>query len=188
MSVDSRGEEATNPGGAGLPAPPDTVLFRGPLSALSKLDQITYWIIVAVMAAMSLVLAAQVVARYGFDASFDAGTELARLFFVWSIFLAIPHGIKHGVHVGIDVFVKLLPYRVQSHIFRAVAAASTTLMGVLLYFSVIATAEKWQELMPTLPITAAMYYIPVVIACGHSTLHLLALVAGGPRTWEGIKR
>lgn len=188
MSVEPRGEEAAESGGAGLPAPPDTVLFRGPLNALSKLDQITYWVIVAVMGAMSIVLAAQVVARYGFDASFDAGTELARLFFVWSIFLAIPHGIKHGVHVGIDVFVKLLPYRIQSHIFRAVAAASAMLMGVLLYFSVSAAAEKWPELMPTLPVTSALYYIPVVIACGHSTLHLVILVVGGPRTWEGIER
>ena len=45
---------------------------------------------------------------------------------------------------------------------------------------------KWEERMPTLEITAAVYYIAVLIAAGHACLHLLLLAWGGPRCWEGF--
>lgn len=177
--------QSADTGGAAFRAPPNSAPFRALLCVLRGLDHASYWIIVGVMAAMSVILAVQVVARYGLGTSIDASSELARLFFVWSIFLSIPHGIKRGVHVGIDVFVRMLPYSAQEVLFRAVAVAGVILMAVLFYFSMIATSDKWGELMPTLPVTAAVYYLAVNIACGHSLLHLAALVGGGPRTWEG---
>lgn len=176
--------ETAEAGGPVFPAPPASAAFRGLVGTVRRIDQVSYWVVASAMAAMSVILAAQVVARYGFGDSIDAASELARLFFVWSIFLAIPHGIRHGVHVGIDVFVVTLPYVVQDFLFRTVALAGAALMAILLYFSLLATADKWPELMPTLPVTAGLYYVAVVIACGHSLLHLGVLVAGGPRAWE----
>lgn len=185
MTERGRDPAAAGDEGAGLPPPPDRPAFRCFLTALRTLDRLSYWVIVPVMAAMSLILAAQVVARYGLGTSIDAANELSRLFFVWAIFLAIPHGIKYGVHVGIDVFVLMLPRGWQAVLFRVTTAAGLVLMGILLHVAIIATADKWQELMPTLPVTAATYYMAVVIACGHSLLHLAALLWGGPLTWQG---
>ncbi|MDX1606858.1 MAG: TRAP transporter small permease [Candidatus Competibacterales bacterium] len=185
MSDPGSRHEAAEPGAAVFAAPPDHRPQHGLLALLRGIDRLSYGVIVIVMALMSLILAAQVVARYGLGTSIDSANELSRLFFVWSIFLAIPHGIKYGVHVGIDVFVVMLPYRFQEILFRIIAAAGAVLMGLLLTVSWTAAADKWQELMPTLPVTAALYYIAVVIATGHSLLHLVALTWGGPRTWEG---
>lgn len=188
MSDPGRAEEAadrTTEGAAAFAAPPRSAGFRGLIRLIRGLDRVSYAVIVAVMALMSLILAAQVVARYILGTSIDAANELSRLFFVWSIFLAIPHGIKYGIHVGIDVIVRSLPAAVQAALFRAIAAASAGLLAILLVLSWTATLDKWQELMPTLPVTAAVYYIAVLICCGHGALHLLALAWGGPRTWEG---
>lgn len=187
MTAAGRDSAATGDAGAGFPPPPDGPSFRLLIAALRAVDWLSYWIIVPVMAAMSLILAAQVVARYGLGTSIDSANELSRLFFVWAMFLAIPHGIKYGVHVGIDVFVLMLPRHWQTVLFRVTAFAGLVLMAILLYFATIAAADKWQELMPTLPVTAAVYYIAVVIACGHSLLHLTALLWGGPLTWHGEK-
>jgi len=185
VTAGGRDSAAAGDPGAGFPPPPDRPAFRGLIAAVRAVDRVSYWVIVPVMAAMSLILAAQVVARYGLGTSIDSANELSRLFFVWAIFLAIPHGIKYGVHVGIDVFVLMLPRRWQALLFRLTSAAGLVLMAILLYVAVIAAADKWQELMPTLPVTAAVYYIAVVIACGHSLLHLAALLWGGPLTWQG---
>jgi TRAP-type C4-dicarboxylate transport system permease small subunit len=137
------------------------------------------------MAGMALLVSAQVVARYVFSTSIDWADEVARLFFIWAMFMAIPHGIKYGVHVGIDIVVLHFGKPLQDAVFKVMAGLSGFLMGVVFYYSILVVGEKWQELMPTINVTAAVYYIPVLIATGHSFLHLALLSWGGSNTWQG---
>jgi TRAP-type C4-dicarboxylate transport system permease small subunit len=163
---------------------------RGPAGAAGRLraavdliDAASRWVIVATMAGMALLIAAQVFQRYVMSASIDAADELSRLFFVWSIFLAIPHGIRRGVHVGIDVFARMTPPPVQDALQRASAAAGIVLMAAVLVTAWGAAADKWGELMPTLPVTAALLYVPVCLSAAHSALHLLLLAVAGGGAW-----
>src|SRR6056297_2133370 len=135
------------------------------------------------MAGMATLVSAQVFMRYVMSSSIDAADELSRLFFIWSIFLAIPHGIRRGVHVGIDVLVRILPTRLQDVMQRVSAMSGLVLMAVVLLTAIGATVDKWGELMPTLPLTAALYYIPVCICAAHAALHLSLLAIGGPWVW-----
>ncbi|BCH34610.1 hypothetical protein MesoLjLc_65400 [Mesorhizobium sp. L-8-10] len=160
-------------------------LLKAYKSLLRALDRISYVVIVAVMAVMTCLVSLQVFYRYALSSSIDSADELSRLFFVWAIFLAIPHGVKYGVHVGIDLIVHLLPERWQEGMFRLSAGLGALLMMVTLAVSWTATMDKWPELMPTMPVTAALFYIPVLISVGHSFLHLVALVWGGSGTWAG---
>ncbi len=155
-----------------------------PLRGLVEtIDRASRWVIVVAMGAMALLISAQVFQRYVLNSSIDAADELSRLFFVWSIFLAIPHGIRHGVHVGIDVIAAALPARAQFALNRISSLTAIALMAFVFVTALWAAADKWGELMPTLPITAALYYVPVCIGAGHSVLHLLLLALGGPRVW-----
>ena len=154
-------------------------------SLLRGADRVSYVVIVAVMTAMACLVSIQVFYRYALSSSIDSADELSRLFFVWAIFLAIPHGVKYGVHVGIDLIVRLMPLRWQEGMFRLSAGLSALLMVVTLAVSWTATVDKWPELMPTMPVTAALFYIPVLISAGHSFLHLIALLWGGSATWAG---
>ena len=56
-------------------------------------------------------------------------------------------------------------------------------MGIVFVMTISVIGDKWQELMPTIEITAAVYYIAVLIATGHAFLHLLVLAWGGPTIW-----
>lgn len=152
-------------------------------SGVNALDRITYWLIVAVMLAMTTLVSLQVFYRYALASSIDSADELARLFFVWAIFLAIPHGIRYGIHVGIDLFVKLLPARMEEAIFRAMAAASALLMALVFGFGLAATMDKWSQLMPTLPISSGLFYCAVVASAGHSFFHLVFLALAGSHAW-----
>lgn len=152
-------------------------------ATLGIADRISYWAIAAVMAMMTGIVSIQVFFRYGFNHSIDSADELSRLFFVWAMFLAIPHGIKIGIHVGIDLFVRRLSTQVQEMIFRIMSTLSAVLMILVFYVGFIATADKWQELMPTLPISAGLYYVAVLVSAGHSFLHLCYLAWHGSHVW-----
>lgn len=160
----------------------------GPLSLLmrltSRIDRAVYFVIIGVMAAMTALVAAQVFYRYFLSSSIDSADELSRLFFIWAMFMAIPHGIKLGVHVGIDILVRALPAAVQEVLFRLMCGASALLMILVFYVTIFVTADKWQDMMPTIDVTAAVYYIPVLLSAGHSVLHLVIFGWGGSKVWQ----
>jgi TRAP-type C4-dicarboxylate transport system permease small subunit len=168
-----------------IAGPDETGPLRAFKSLIRSLDRISFSVVVLVMAAMTILVVAQVFFRYILSSSIDSADELSRLFFVWAIFLAIPHGVKYGVHVGIDLLVRLLPQKAQDAVFRLSCLAGAALMIVTFAVSWTATMDKWPELMPTLPVTAALFYIPVLICAGHSFIHLVAQTWGGPNTWIG---
>ncbi len=170
---------------AGDAAPDRGGAFLAFRQLIASIDRITYWGIVAAMGLMSVLVALQVFMRYALGSSIDSADELSRLFFVWGIFLAIPHGVRSGVHVGIDLFVSMLPQGAREFLFRAMAALGTVLMVMVMVGGWAATVDRWPELMPTIPLTSAVYYIAVLICGMHSLLHLALLAWGGSDTWQG---
>lgn len=152
---------------------------------VAGLDQVSLVAIVATMAGMTIIVTAQVFWRHVLNSSIDSADELSRLLFVWAMFLAIPHGIKYGVHVGIDLFTGMLRPALREHIFRLMSAASGALMIAVFMASWTATDEKWQQLMPTLPVTASIFYIAILISAIHSLLHLVLYAWGGSSIWGG---
>lgn len=65
------------------------------------------------LALMMMVIAAltfyQVVMRYLFNRAPSWSEELVRFLFIWCSFVAAAIGIKEHIHIGVDVFVNLLP-------------------------------------------------------------------------------
>lgn len=163
---------------------PGRPVETGPLALLDQVvrlvDHLSYWLIGVVMASMATLVSLQVFYRYVLNSSIDFADEGSRFFFVAAIFLALPHGIRAGVHVGIDLFVRMLPDVWKAAMFRLVSAISAFLMLVVVWTGFVATLDKWGELMPTLPISAGFYYVPVVITGLHGFLHLLLLTFTGP--------
>ncbi|MDP5290978.1 TRAP transporter small permease [Oceanimonas sp. CHS3-5] len=165
--------------GAGpLPAP--AALVR---RYLLRLDAASRYTICVCMAVMVLLVSAQVFCRYLLAESIDWADEMSRLAFVWAVFLAIPHGLKHGVHVGIDVLTNKLSPRVQEGLSRLMMLVSGLLMVVVCYQAVLVAIDGWGELMPTIPVSASVFYIPVMLSCGHGLLHLLFMAWQGAHIW-----
>lgn len=171
-------------GGRGQMPPPESRVFNHFKRSIERLDIATYWAIVAVMALMTVFISLQVFWRYVLGSSIDSANELSRLFFVWAIFLAIPHGVKHGVHVGIDLFVMMMPPWLREQLFRLAAGFSALLMLMVMVGSYMATVDGWNQLMPTLPVTSSVYFIAVMVCGAHAFLHLALLAWGGSSTWE----
>lgn len=149
-------------------------------SALAALDVAAAWTIVVLVAVMVAVVSAQVFMRYALNSSIGWADEVSRLMFVWSIFLAIPLGIKLGVHIGIEMFVSPLPARFRDVLARAMALVSAAIMALVCYEAAVISWEQWDELMASVDASAAWFLVALVLGGAHSALHLLWIALAGP--------
>ncbi len=78
---------------------PDTV---------TRIEENVLAILLALITVVSFV---QVVARYGFNTGWGGALEFTRILFAWMILFGMSYGIKIGSHLGVDVFIRMLPAR-----------------------------------------------------------------------------
>jgi len=161
-----------------LPIPTAPVAW--PLRLLKAADRALIGVLLLAVAAMVATVSAQVALRYGFNKSIDWADEVARLAFVWSIFLAIPLGVRDGAHIGIDLFIDKLPAAGKSGLRRAGAALAAAMMLAIAWGAVRTCRDQWDELMSTLDVSVGWFIVPVAIGAVFSALHLLHIVIAGP--------
>jgi TRAP-type transport system small permease protein len=147
--------------------------------ALGGLDRGVTGLLLAAVAVMVAVVSAQVALRYGFNRSIDWADEVGRLAFVWSIFLAIPLGVRNGAHIGIDVAVDKLPAAWRAALKRAAAAISALMMAAIAWAALGVAREQWDELMATVDWSVGWFIVPVGIGALLSALHLVRIVVVG---------
>lgn len=97
------------------------------------LAQLEEGLIAFLLAAMTLITFAQVIARYVFNYSFVWALELTTFIFGGLIFLGMSYGVKKGAHIGVDALVRILPASTA----RIVAIIATLLC--LLYAGIVFT-------------------------------------------------
>nr|WP_067287271.1 TRAP transporter small permease [Marinobacterium profundum] len=150
---------------------------------LKSVDGLSYGLIVLAMTLMTGLVTAQVVLRYFFGDSLDWADEMSRLAFVWSIFLALPHGIKKGIHVGIDILINQFGSRIRESLMRLMLTLSGGLMLLVMWQAVLVAQDAWGEMMPTVELSVSAFYIAVIISMTHAFLHLAFLVWQGTHVW-----
>lgn len=149
------------------------------MPGLALVDRFASGAIIAAMAAMVVVVSLQVLLRYAFNTSLDWAEDVARLLFVWSIFLAVPLGVKQGSHIAIELLTLRLPPPARTFFVRLMALGCAALMAVVCYQSALLTVQQWDEFMPTLNVTAALFMVPVALGAAHSALYFAVLAAAG---------
>lgn len=154
--------------------------------ALDGLDALARVAVALAMGGMVAVVTAQVVLRYFFNSSIDWAEESARLLFVWTMFLAIPLGVRGGVHIGVNMLVKALPAALQRGLHRFTALLGLGLMVVVAWQAALLLPEQWDELLPTLPLSVGWLLVPVLVGMIHSALHLANIAVTGPASDLGV--
>lgn len=147
---------------------------------LAAFDLAVSWLLCAAMAVMVVVVGAQVALRYGFNSSLDWADEIARLTFVWSIFLAIALGIKTGSHIGVEIVVGKFPRALRGALARIVALVCAAALLLVAWESVNVARDQWDELMGAVNASAGWFLVPLVIGGVHGALHLVWIALNGP--------
>lgn len=156
--------------------------------SLDGLDQAARWAIITASAAMIVIVSGQVVLRYVFNSSLDWSDEISRLLFVWSMFLAIPLGIREGAHVGVELLTAHLPAVPRALMAKGCALLAAALMAVVVWQSVKVAWLTWDEMMQSLNVSANWFLVPVAVSAVHCFLHLVQLLWRDPvRTVRAVE-
>jgi TRAP-type C4-dicarboxylate transport system permease small subunit len=154
---------------------------------LDGIDRLARWVIVAASAAMITIVTLQVMLRYGFNSSIDWSEEISRLLFVWSMFLAIPLGIREGAHVGIELLVAHISAATRAQLARACALGGAAIMVVVFWQALKVAALTWDEMMQSVNLSTNWFMVPVAVAAAHSLLHYDQLLWREPlRTVQAV--
>jgi C4-dicarboxylate transporter DctQ subunit len=78
---------------------------------LRHLNRLEEYLAVAILVAMSLLVFSQVVLRFVFGLGFGWIDELARIAFIWVVFLGAVVGVQRHLHIRVTLFIRLLPER-----------------------------------------------------------------------------
>lgn len=124
-------------------------------------------VIVLCLAVMALLVFGNVVLRYGFDFGIAMSEELARLLFVWLIFLGAILASRQHAHIGFDTLVKSLPTVWKK---AAISLTGMLMLGACLIFVI----GGWQQTLinldnsyPVLGISYAwLYGVAIVFGFG----------------------
>ena len=123
------------------------------------------WAVIVLLAFTVTLSFIQVILRYFFNSGFAWVPEIVVFSFITMTLLGASTGIRNGVHIGVDVIVKLFPFKFQkfSDIFANLSGAALLLfMSYLTFKFVLYFREMGQlSIITEIPIWMMISYMPV---------------------------
>ncbi|WP_294150485.1 TRAP transporter small permease [uncultured Clostridium sp.] len=137
------------------------------MKLIRKLDQsLEEWILGALLIGMAVILLIQILMRAVVGNSLTWAEEVARYFYVWSVFLSLGCTIRNGTVLRVDLLLELLPKRLRQLIEILLDLINVVLYAGLAYFSV-SVMQKVQISGQTSPaLEIPMYLVYAIIPIG----------------------
>ncbi len=111
--------------------PPPRATVDPTVKLLARLGRALNWLeeslLAALLAAMTLLTFAQVVARYVFNSGWVWVLELSIFLFAWLVLIGAAYGVRVHAHIGVDLLLRVLPPPLRK------ACAGLALLLALLY-------------------------------------------------------
>ena len=148
------------------------------------LDLFEKFVITTGLAMATLLLFTNVVLRYLFESGLTWALEAVQYLFAWVVLVGAAHGVKAGIHLGIDVLVEKFSPRVQ-RIFALFALFICLLfVGTVFVLSLqyIMRIYAWGDLSLDLQIPQWIPYLAIPVGLGLMFLHFLEV---GWKIWRG---
>jgi TRAP-type C4-dicarboxylate transport system permease small subunit len=121
--------------------------------------------VVAVLLAATLVLSfVQVVARYVFLLSTPWSEELARLFFVWGVFLGAAVGVKRNLHTRVDFIFQRLSARASALVLAGMDLLVATMAVVMILYGAQLIYATRTDFSTSLGYPRNVFYLPVPVS------------------------
>ncbi len=130
---------------------------------------------------MALVVAVQVVSRYGFNHSLFWSEELARFLLIWLSFLGATVAYCHGVHPGVDSLVRRMPEQ-----WRTLTALLSYLAGAALFTVMVVSGTQfaWFVRLQIFPATGLAKWIIMAVVPVSGIIFLVHCLAGIGRLFD----
>lgn len=137
-------------------------------SVADLLERITEWIMALMLAIMVGLVFSNVVLRYIFSSGIVAAEEIARLMFVWLVFLGATVALRHQRHLGLEILQSRLPFKVR----RACAVISHLM---ILYALFLFVQGSWIQLLIGMETFSTVLRFPMAIYAAAGFFPALAM-------------
>ncbi len=139
------------------------------------------------LASATLLLFANVVARYLFDTGFTWALEAVQYLFAWVVLVGAAYGVKKGAHLGIDILIDRFSIANQRRIALLGLSLCLLFTGWVFYLSIyyIRKIYQWGDLTLDLQIPQWIPYLAIPVGLGLMIIHFLQV---GVAIWKGELR
>jgi TRAP-type C4-dicarboxylate transport system permease small subunit len=134
------------------------------------------WAVIAMLAAMALMVFANVALRFFTDRSILWVEEVSRFLMIWLTFLGCGIVLRYGAHVAIDSLVLAVP-RVAVAIRAGVLAVLGTLFVVMIVLGIRYATLTWDQTTPVLGIPFGAVYLALPIGFALMLAHLVLMAS-----------
>ena len=150
------------------------------LDLLSReLNRLAEWGMGVLLAALTLLVGAQIAGRFLFGYSIFWSDELARFLLAWAAFLGMSVGVRRGSHPAVDSLVRALPSGAARVALWAAVACSLLFFAVMVGHGTLLVQRTWLQRSPSLGLRMGLPYLAVPVAGFLMGLHTIALAFTG---------
>lgn len=118
----------------------------------------------------SVILFANVVARYVFNLGFPWAEELVRYEIVWMVFLGGSVAAREGIHIGVDIIVKFAPPAISKLVKLCIHSVSILFCVLVVFYGVelISQTKMFGQVSPAMQVP--MWLVQLAIPIGASLM------------------
>ncbi len=127
------------------------------------LARLALWIAGIGLVMMTAFIAAQVFWRYVLNDSIIWTEPASVMIMGWFIFLGAAVGIREGYHLSFDVLLYMIPHRGKMVLYSISDTAVAAFGGGMAWFGWSLAAKAASNIMPSLGISDAWSFIPLII-------------------------
>lgn len=147
------------------------------LRMLNRTLEITTIVILSVI---TVLVAVEVVLRYGFGGSLYITEEFTRYALVWMVFLACSLAVADKSHIRVEVFVNLFHGKSRAWVNLSAQLLFIVFLVFLIVEGMVALPFQLEQIIPTLNISMFWFYLALPVGGALMILNLL------PQFWENI--
>ena len=140
--------------------------MRARLAALSRIlglvNTIALWASGIGLIAMTLFVAWQIFGRYVLNQSPSWTEPAALLLMSWFILLGSAAGVREGNHLGFEIGLHYAPNGLRRAMLVVTEVVVIAFGAAMAWYGTELASETWAALMPGLPISQGMDYVPLI--------------------------
>ena len=131
---------------------------------LRLLEQALRWAVAALVVAICVLVAAQVVYRYAVKEPIVWSEEFTTLCYQWLSYLGAALAVRYRAHYGVDFLVRFFGPRMRHALEWLEHAVVWALGGFMVFYGWRIVESSWVQMYPTLPFSVGTGYLALPIA------------------------
>lgn len=132
------------------------------------------WLVILILAAMALMVFANVVLRFLTDASIFWAEEVSRYLMIWLTFLGAGLVLRYGGHIGIDTLQDATP-KYAPAIRAFIFVFLLCFFGFMVWIGTRYAMLTWGQITPVMQISVGIVYLAMPVGFALLILHLLLM-------------